>query len=26
MGFFDRNREDVIKRGYDGNRLPSGQY
>ena len=26
MGFFDRNREDVVKRGYDGNRLPSGQY
>jgi len=26
MGFFDRNREDVIKRGYDDSRLPSGQY
>ncbi|MFY8157851.1 MAG: molybdopterin-dependent oxidoreductase, partial [Ilumatobacteraceae bacterium] len=26
MGFFDRNREDVVKRGYDANRLPSGQY
>jgi DMSO/TMAO reductase YedYZ molybdopterin-dependent catalytic subunit len=26
MGFFERNREDVAKRGYDPARLPPGQY
>ena len=26
MGFFDRNRENVTKMGYDDSRLPPGQY
>jgi DMSO/TMAO reductase YedYZ molybdopterin-dependent catalytic subunit len=26
MGFFDRNRQDVIDRGFDAARLPPGQY
>ena len=26
MGFFDRNREDVVAQGYDPARLPPGQY
>ena len=26
MGFFDRNREDVVAQGYDPSRLPPGQY
>ncbi len=26
MGFFDRNREEVIAKGYDPSRLPPGQY
>ena len=26
MGFFDRNREDLLRRGYSPDRLPPGQY
>ncbi len=26
MGFFDRNREDLVRRGYSPDRLPPGQY
>jgi DMSO/TMAO reductase YedYZ molybdopterin-dependent catalytic subunit len=26
MGFFDRNRADLVKKGYDPERLPPGQY
>jgi DMSO/TMAO reductase YedYZ molybdopterin-dependent catalytic subunit len=26
MGFFERNRQDVISKGYDPSRLPPGQY
>ena len=26
MGFFDRNRQDVVAKGYDESRLPPGQY
>ena len=26
MGFFDRNREEVVAKGYDASRLPPGQY
>jgi DMSO/TMAO reductase YedYZ molybdopterin-dependent catalytic subunit len=26
MGFFDRNRDEVARRGYDPSRLPPGQY
>ena len=26
MGFFDRNREDLVAQGYDPSRLPPGQY
>lgn len=26
MGFFDRNRQDLIDKGYDPSRLPPGQY
>ena len=26
MGFFDRNREQLVNKGIDSNRLPSGQY
>jgi len=26
MGFFDRNRDELVKKGYDPSRLPPGQY
>ena len=26
MGFFDRNRKELIEKGYDPARLPPGQY
>ena len=26
MGFFERNRAEVVERGYDPDRLPPGQY